>query len=310
MGGMGGGMRSVPPTGLPFADLKPGQTRNLPTCVVSLDGTRCRGRGAACRPRARSSGSSATSREINTIRRCRRRCGGWRPPGADKGLATGDVAVSGGLDWETIAQLSERMGEPLRADLGPGVRRSPGRVGRGDSGADPAPVRRDRRRRQASAADLSGVLEGKTMLGIQAVIGVPARPDGPSVACRVRLTATEALVQVPAATAHPGLGHSGKFTLPVAKGRRSSTPRGSPTTWPRGSSTAWSGRSSSRAGEKGKLNYGSDRQRLAADPQRAVVAGAKASKPARSEGPAGDRHRAAEEPDPSRRARRPSRRWA
>ena len=36
MGGMGGGMRSVPPTELPFAMLNPGQTRNLPTRLVSL----------------------------------------------------------------------------------------------------------------------------------------------------------------------------------------------------------------------------------------------------------------------------------
>ena len=36
MGGMGGGMRSVPPTDLPSALLKPGQTRHLPTRLVSL----------------------------------------------------------------------------------------------------------------------------------------------------------------------------------------------------------------------------------------------------------------------------------
>ena len=31
-----GGMMSVPPTSLPFANLKPGQTRDLPTRLVSL----------------------------------------------------------------------------------------------------------------------------------------------------------------------------------------------------------------------------------------------------------------------------------
>ena len=36
MGGMGGGMRSVPPTGLPTALLNPGQTRHLPTRLVSI----------------------------------------------------------------------------------------------------------------------------------------------------------------------------------------------------------------------------------------------------------------------------------
>ena len=36
MGGMGGGMRSVPPTELPSALLEPGQTRHLPTRLVSI----------------------------------------------------------------------------------------------------------------------------------------------------------------------------------------------------------------------------------------------------------------------------------
>ena len=36
MGGMGGGMRSVPPTMLPSALLNPGQTRHLPTRLVSI----------------------------------------------------------------------------------------------------------------------------------------------------------------------------------------------------------------------------------------------------------------------------------
>ena len=36
MGGMGGGMRSVPPSALPSALLNRGQTRNLPTRLVSI----------------------------------------------------------------------------------------------------------------------------------------------------------------------------------------------------------------------------------------------------------------------------------
>ena len=46
------------------------------------------------------------------------------------------------------------------------------------------------------AAELTGVLKGKTVLGLRAVIGVPDRPAGPSVACRVRMQGGEALVQV------------------------------------------------------------------------------------------------------------------
>ncbi len=40
MGGMGGGMRSVPPSDLPSALLNPGQTRNLPTRLVSISSLR------------------------------------------------------------------------------------------------------------------------------------------------------------------------------------------------------------------------------------------------------------------------------
>ncbi len=36
MRGMGGGRRSVPPTGLPYAALKPKQTRHLPTRLVGI----------------------------------------------------------------------------------------------------------------------------------------------------------------------------------------------------------------------------------------------------------------------------------
>ena len=38
MGGMGGGMRSVPPSALPSALLNAGQTRHLPTRLVSISG--------------------------------------------------------------------------------------------------------------------------------------------------------------------------------------------------------------------------------------------------------------------------------
>ncbi len=71
---------------------------------------------------------------------------------------------------------------------------------------------------ESTATNLSGLIKGKTVLGLEAVLGVPERPEGPSVACRVKITGDQALIQVfssdgPAKNWLP----FGKFTLPVAK---------------------------------------------------------------------------------------------
>jgi hypothetical protein len=49
---------------------------------------------------------------------------------------------------------------------------------------------------EAMAAELTEVFKGKTVLGLQAKVGIPARPEGPSVACRVQVKGGGALVQV------------------------------------------------------------------------------------------------------------------
>ena len=70
------------------------------------------------------------------------------------------------------------------------------------------------------AAQVGGFLNGKTILGLQASIGVPDRPEAASVACRVRLTGREALVQMASSDGVSGAWVAvGKFTLPVAKGQ-------------------------------------------------------------------------------------------
>ncbi len=55
------------------------------------------------------------------------------------------------------------------------------------------------------------------ILGLIAEVGRPSQPDGPAVACWVRLTASEALVQVTSsdATAQNWVPF-GKFSLPLA----------------------------------------------------------------------------------------------
>ena len=61
------------------------------------------------------------------------------------------------------------------------------------------------------------MLRGKMVLGLLArVVEVPSRPDGPGVACRIRLSDREAMVQVSSsdATAKAWVNF-GKFTVPV-----------------------------------------------------------------------------------------------
>lgn len=68
------------------------------------------------------------------------------------------------------------------------------------------------------AREVSKALAGKTVLGLLAQVGeIPSRPEGPSVACRIRLSEREAMVQV---TSTDSLASSwvnfGKFTVPVS----------------------------------------------------------------------------------------------
>ena len=88
------------------------------------------------------------------------------------------------------------------------------------------------------ASELRKVLDGQAVLGLKAVSGVPERPEGPALACRVRLVGagskTEAAVTIlssdEAGTSWSALG---KFTLPVALDEPArSRPRRPPTPWP------------------------------------------------------------------------------
>ncbi len=90
MGGMGGGMRSVPPTELPSALLEPGQTRHLPTRLVSLSppdpqaGVKLPEQGEPLQ--------LAISPTSTTIHGYKRRFGGWPPtrsPSRSRGWSCG-----------------------------------------------------------------------------------------------------------------------------------------------------------------------------------------------------------------------------
>ncbi len=103
---MGGGMRSVPTAGPPIADLRPRQTRNLPTCVVSLSTPDAEGRGRlpAEGEEVRIVGDIAQINDDPAVQKALRKLAATRVPTTVSQLVM--WRVSGGLDWETIAQLS------------------------------------------------------------------------------------------------------------------------------------------------------------------------------------------------------------
>jgi hypothetical protein len=221
MGGMGGGMRSVPATQLPSALLNPGQTRNLPTRLVSItapdpeDGLRLPEKDEPLRI----VGDVAQVSQNARVQKALRRLAADTAPTSLSQLVM--WRVSSGLDWNTIAQLSHdwanRYELTLAKDFVDRLDTLPeGETGRlvfQVAGADDAS--------KPMAAELSKALQGKIVLGLatQVVNEVGARPEGPAIACHVRLNAGEASVQVMSSdAAAQNWVPFGKFTLPVTKG--------------------------------------------------------------------------------------------
>ena len=219
MGGMGGGMRSVPPSDLPSAELKPKQTRHLPTQLVSLSppdpesGVSLPAKGETLRILGDIGRVSDDPRVQKALKRL---AAETAPPTISQLVMWRLVA---GLDWETIARLSERwsnrseltLAQDFVAHLDALPVGESGRLLFQFQGADAAG--------KTLAAEVGKAVNGKMVLGVIAEVGeIPAQPEGPAVACQVRLTGSEALVQV---TGSNEAGRNwvpfGKFTLPIAR---------------------------------------------------------------------------------------------
>jgi hypothetical protein len=198
MGGMGGGMRSVPPTDLPSADLKPRQTRHLPTRLVSLSspdpqqGISLPEKGERLRVVGDVAGVNTDPRVQKALRRL----------SADKAPTTVSQLVmwrlAAGMDWDEIAELSAKWANAFELALARDFveRLDALKVGDGETGRLHFQIVGTDVAGEAFAGELTKVLAGNTVLGLKAVMEIPAQPEGPAVACRVRLNASEALVQV------------------------------------------------------------------------------------------------------------------
>jgi hypothetical protein len=124
--------------------------------------------------------------------------------------------VCAGLDWNTISQLSGNwvnryemtLAQDFVAHLDTSVVGENARILFDISGSDDAG--------EAVAAELSRTLQNKLVLGLLADTGMPPRPNAPAVACRVKLSASTARVQVFSSdgAAQHWVGF-GKFSVPV-----------------------------------------------------------------------------------------------
>ena len=214
-----GGMMSVPPSSLPFADLKPGQTRHLPTRFISLttpdpDRVPQVARGRASRSRSVISARSVT---IPRLQKALKRLAAQTASTRVAQLVMWRLAA--GLDWETIAQLSQDWANRYELTLARDFVEQLDTLADGETGRVHFQVDGTDAAGEKLAAETSQLLQGKIVLGLLAERGIPARPDGPSVAFRVRFKGDEALVQV---VSSDGAGRSG---FPSASSRSPSRAR-------------------------------------------------------------------------------------
>ena len=95
--------------------------------------------------------------------------------------------VSAGLDWNTIAQLSDKWVNRYELTLAQDFVARLDTKSAGESAKILFEVSGTDGASEAMAAELSRTLQNKMVLGLLADNGIPPRPTAPAVACRVKL---------------------------------------------------------------------------------------------------------------------------
>jgi hypothetical protein len=201
---MGGGFRSVPPTGLPEAALEPHQVRHLPTAVVSLNGP-----GANARPAVPAKGELLQIGEIDRwtgdarTRTALKRLAAAKAPQTIAQMVLWHVAAA--TDWADVGRLSRGWGNASEIAL---ARRFVDRLetpAAGSPGVEPGVLYWEARAdgdRQRELVDGLRALWGKyPVLGLTAREGVPPEPDGPALAFRMELR--DVAVELQLGASHP-----------------------------------------------------------------------------------------------------------
>ena len=219
-----GGFRTMPATGEPVADVKPGQTRNLATRLVSLSAP-----DAAGRPVPPIKGEKLQLRDVSEITdnvlvdSALRRLALDKAPQPVAQLVLWRLTTK--LDWTTLARISRSWANAHEVTLArqfvDQLERGRGQIGEFDNGVLYAEVVANDPSLSSLAKDLSDVLSKNLILGLRPRMGVPAAPDRAAVTCRVQLTGTadkpEATVVV-ASSNEKGASWvpMGKFALDLA----------------------------------------------------------------------------------------------
>ncbi len=124
--------------------------------------------------------------------------------------------LTAGLDWDTLAAMSEGWANPYELTLARNFVEHLDGLAEGESGRMLFEVEGTDAATEARAVEMRTALRRKMVLGLVAEIGIPAQPEGPAVAFRVRMSESDAQVVVTSsdATARNWVTLS-KFALPV-----------------------------------------------------------------------------------------------
>jgi hypothetical protein len=220
-GGFGGGFRSVAPTAPASALVKPGQTRHLPTPLVSLTGPSAEGDLAMPRP-----GEPLEVLDIDAVagasprlRTAVKRLAQEQAPQTVAQLVLWHVGL--GIDWSHLEPLARRWANAGELAL---ARRFVNALDATTTEGTPAaPSTLDLDliavgpESEALASRLRSLFKGHPMLGLTVRVRRAEAPQGPALACEVRLERATASVRVQttdeAGTAWRSVG---KFSLALA----------------------------------------------------------------------------------------------
>jgi hypothetical protein len=126
--------------------------------------------------------------------------------------------VAGGLDWETVAQMSQKWANRFELTLARDFVERLDSLGKEETGRILFEIDGGDATSEALAAQVRKAVRHNLFLGLRAEIGIPLRPEAPAVACRVRVSGADAQIQVVASDAAvQSWVPFGKFSLPLAK---------------------------------------------------------------------------------------------
>jgi hypothetical protein len=216
-GGGGFGFRSLAPVGPSSTIIDAGQTRGLPTRLVSLSAPRAD--GALAFP---ANGEYLELHDVSTdprfsrvIRTALEHLARQSAPETVAQLVL--WRVSTGRDWRDLAQIARPWANTSEIALAKDIAdrlESPGRTTVSNNERIVVEVSSDEKHREL-ATEFQSALKGQTVPGLAVEFGVPARPRGPSLACRTRLSNNELVAQLSVSDPSGQWISAGKFTRPL-----------------------------------------------------------------------------------------------